>query len=109
MGSVSRLLSMRRLGISLDSFERGRHLLCRTAWKQDRQCDPNTLAGIFELATRDQQREAEKEEQEVTTMVYLAVLAVFYVGLAVVLIASTVSRSRKGVIRIVRGEEDLQL
>ena len=43
--SVSRLLRMRRLGISLDSFERGRHLLCRTAWKQDRQCDPNTLAG----------------------------------------------------------------
>ena len=31
------------------------------------------LPGIFDLASREQQREMEKEEQEVTTMIYLAV------------------------------------
>ena len=48
--SVVREVTMRGPGVSVERFERGRHLLCRTAWQQDKQCDVSTLAGLSSLS-----------------------------------------------------------
>ena len=60
--------------VSLSSFEEGRRVLCETAWLAGEPCQAAVVPRIVEVAaSREAAREEAREQQELTTLVYLMV------------------------------------
>ena len=65
--------------VSLSSFEEGRRVLCETAWLAGEPCQAAVVPRIVEVAaSREAAREEAREQQELTTLVYLMVSTVQY-------------------------------
>merc|ERR1712029_966903 len=96
--------------ISVSAFEDSRKILCETAWLHDEPCDPVIVPKIFHMANmKEKQSEEAMEQKEFTTLIYLMVLGIFYLALAAILVATTVTRTRRTVLRMVAtevGEDD---
>ena len=98
--------------VSLSSFEEGRRVLCETAWLAGEPCQAAVVPRIVEVAaSREAAREEAREPQGLTTLVYLMVssglmvmmttvmcclqvLGLFYIVLAAILVATTITRTR---------------